>query len=75
MAETSLESVDFRHKFGPGHVGVPDMIPRHYHHGAQTCCHHPRGPDEARDGCREKMAEADGSRRKLPKAEKWQKRH
>ena len=73
MASASLESVDFIRKFGPWHVGFPDMLPRHHHHGPQSYCHQPHGPEATRNGFRRKMAEADGSRRKLTEAKKWQK--
>ena len=33
MEETALESADFRHKFGPWHVGFPDMLSRYHQPG------------------------------------------
>ena len=60
MAETALDPVDFRHEFGPGPVGFPDMLPRYRHPGPQTCFHQTHGPDATGNGCRRKMAEANG---------------
>ena len=69
MAGAALKSGDFRHIFGTGPVGFPDMLPRHRHHGPQTCFHQTHGPEATRNASRRNMAEAGGSRRKLTGAE------
>ena len=73
MEETALGPVDFLRKFGSGPVGSPDILSRHHHPVNQTCCHRQDFPGAGRNGSWRKMADADGSRRKLTEAENWQK--
>ena len=64
MTETSLNSVDFRHKFGPGPVVFPNMLSRYHHPGPiHVTIRHTdqQRPETDADGRWRKQTEADGS--------------
>ena len=64
MAEASLESADFRHKFAPWHVGFPDILARYHQpdpiHVTISNADQKR-PETDADGRWRKQTEADGS--------------